>query len=144
MIASHDRGRTWTLRGQMSKRGEYLAQATVVRMPNGDLLSFFRSRDKKAPWIFSARSSDDGVTWSTPARTRLPNNNCGIQATVLTSGALALAFNNQHNKKRRWPLSVGLSYDGGATWPYVRDVESGGNEDVVKDPMPARKLDKDR
>ena len=54
-------------------------------------MSFFR--DRRAQYIYRATSSDDGVTWSKPTKTKLPNNNSGIQATVLMSGHIAIVYN---------------------------------------------------
>ena len=53
-----------------------------------------------------------------------------------------IAFNNtQAAKKRgknadapRWPLSVALSMDGGRTWPWVRDVETGSEMPIEELP----------
>ena len=44
------------------------------------------------------------------------------QALVLASGALLAVFNNIQGSLR-FPLTVALSDDGGATWPYARDLE---------------------
>jgi predicted neuraminidase len=59
-----------------------------------------------------------------PKPTTLPNNNAGIEANILKSGAVIIAFNNQNGTdKPRSPLTVALSYDNGMTWPYHRDVQ---------------------
>ena len=55
------------------------------------LISFFR--DRRAQYIYRATSSNDGVTWSKPSKTKLPNNNSGIEATVLISGHIAIVYN---------------------------------------------------
>ena len=61
--------------------------------------------------------------------TALPNNNVGIEALVLQSGAVAIAYNNMqgqtaHNLRNH--LAVSLSEDGGATFPVTRILESHG------------------
>jgi predicted neuraminidase len=74
--------------------------------------------------IYYSDSNDDGLTWSTPKPTSLPNNNTGIEAYTLKSGSLIMVFNNHNGTKLpRSPLTVGLSYDNGMTWSYKRDVQ---------------------
>lgn len=77
------------------------------------LSAFFR--DRRAESIYRAESPDDGKTWSKPTKTTLPNNNSGIEATVLQSGNLAIVYNPTH--KARNPLSVSLSTDQGLSVP---------------------------
>ena len=114
----------------MSKPGDFLAQASVIRLSGGQLLAFFRSR--KDRWLFSSYSYDDGRTWEPPLQTQIPNNNCGIVATVLQSGAIALVFNNQRDDRFRWPLTIALSYDDGFSWPYIRDLEDDGESETLQ------------
>nr|XP_022304336.1 uncharacterized protein LOC111111572 isoform X3 [Crassostrea virginica] len=99
----------------------YLVQPSVVRLVKGQphLSAFFR--DKRAESIYRAESPDDGKTWSKPTKTTLPNNDSGIEATVLQSGNLAIVYNPTH--KTRNPLSVSLSTDQGKTWKYTRNLE---------------------
>jgi predicted neuraminidase len=86
------------------------------------LRAFFR--DDSAVSIYYSDSDDDGLTWTTPKPTSLPNNNAGIEAYTLKSGAVIMAFNNLNGTQRpRSPLTVALSYDNGMTWPYHRDVQ---------------------
>ena len=60
-----------------------LVQPSVVRtmvggVPSDTLTVFFR--DRKAEHVYRATSSDEGVTWTSPTATVLPNNNAGIEA----------------------------------------------------------------
>ena len=100
-----------------------LIQATVVRLHDSPRLrAFFRDEDSVC--IYYADSDDDGRTWTNPKPTTLPNNNAGIHAYVLKSGAIIMAFNNHNGTGQpRSPLTVALSYDDGMTWPYHRDVQ---------------------
>lgn len=72
---------------------EGLVQPTVVRPKAGSprLLVWFRDRRNQS--IYSARSEDDGRSWTACAPTALPNPNSGIQAWALRSGRIALAYN---------------------------------------------------
>ncbi|XP_061179561.1 uncharacterized protein LOC133188197 [Saccostrea echinata] len=108
----------------------YLVQPSVIRPKKGDLrlVAFFR--DRRAQYIYKADSSDDGKTWSKPTKTTLPNNNSGIEATVLSSGNFAIVY-NPTNKDRN-PLSISLSTDQGLTWKYTRNLEYKTDENGVE------------
>eukprot|EP00898_Chlorokybus_atmophyticus_P004410 jgi/Chlat1/4970/Chrsp32S04927 len=105
--------------------GDMLAQPSVVKPSPGTsdtvLVSFFRSR--RSDFIYRSTSTDKGRTWTKAEKTVLPNNNSGIQALRLLSGALVMIFNNARNARK--PASIALSYDDGITWPHVRDLEDG-------------------
>eukprot|EP00854_Cymbomonas_tetramitiformis_P013133 gene13133-15505_t len=110
---------------------------TLISKPIGaPLLATFRSRTSRIIGIKA--SFDDGVHWGPKAYTSLPNNNAANQEfepaggmvpceqmAVLESGALCIVFNNQVKTSYRWPLTLALSENGGRTWPWVRDLESG-------------------
>ena len=117
---SSDGGRTWQKFDMEGTLGRCV-QPTVVRLRSGRLRSWFRSRD--ADFIYVADSVDDGRTWSPPRATDLPNNNSGIQAAMLASGAIVMLFNNLQGPYSRFPLTAALSLDEGATWPHLRDLE---------------------
>lgn len=99
----------------------YLVQPSVVRPKKGNprLIVFFR--DRRAQHVYRAESPDDGKTWTRPSKATLPNNNSGIEASVLSSGNLAIVYNP--TTKDRNPLSVSLSDDQGITWKYTRNLE---------------------
>ena len=125
--ASRD-GETWEEHPVPQSRGR--VHPSLVETDDGFAL-FFRSR--AADRIYVSRSPD-GVTWSAAERTELPNNNASIQAATLPSGAIAIVFNHFSANddpdtptwpKRRYPLTIALSEDGGKTWPYMRHVDPG-------------------
>lgn len=98
-----------------------LIQPTVVRVTPGDraLRGWFRDEDAIA--IYVANSADDGSTWTLPQRTTLPNNNAGIAAAVLASGAVVIVFNDHAGTDTpRSPLVIAISDDGGSTWVAKR------------------------
>lgn len=102
---------------------ENLIQPSVIRLYNAiTLRSFFR--DENAEFIYYSDSNDDGFTWTVPKPTTLPNNNAGIHANVLKTGAVIMVFNNHNGTQLpRSPLTVALSYDNGMTWPYKRNIQ---------------------
>jgi predicted neuraminidase len=79
-------------------------------------------RSRANDFIYSSTSTG-GCMWTPAVPTKLVNNNASVQLFRLKNGHLVLAFNNSN--KLRKPLSVALSEDGGKTWPWVRDVETG-------------------
>lgn len=125
---SSDTGKTWRDCPVPDSGG--LVQMNIIKMSQDQLLAFFRSR--YSDWIYKSTSSD-GCHWAAPVPTQLPNNNASIQAIRLKDGHLVMVFNNWHatsvrGKPAAGPrkvLSVALSVDGGKTWPWVRDVQSG-------------------
>jgi predicted neuraminidase len=126
---STDRGVTWKDCIVPGSQG-LLVQPTLVLSPSGGYLAFFRSR--KWDWIYKSTSAD-GCSWTSPMPTQLPNNNASVQALRLHNGHLVMTFDNSgpivvdgkpHTGPRK-PLSIALSEDGGKTWPWVRDLETG-------------------
>ena len=104
-----------------------------MKLPNGRFLGFFRSR--YADFIYKSLS-EDGCAWTVPIATPLPNNNSSVQAALLKDGSLSIAFNNSSSGASqdkpqtavRKPLSIALSTNGGETWPWVRDIETGTSD----------------
>ena len=80
---TEDKGQTWD-ESRMSEPGEYRAQPTVTRLQNDELFGFHR--DREGMNLYSTTSTDDGKTWTKAKRSKLPNNNSGIQVTTLRSG----------------------------------------------------------
>jgi len=128
MKITRDGGKSWKECTVPQSNG--LVQPSVLRLANRHFLGFFRSR--YADFIYKS-TSQNGCDWTAPAPTRLPNNNSSIQAVLLRDGSVAIAFNNSNAGVSRYktrtsvrtPLSIALSPDGGDTWPWVRDIETG-------------------
>jgi predicted neuraminidase len=127
---TNDGGKSWQECRIPQSNG--LVQQSVVRLANGQFLGLFRSR--YADFIYKS-TSKNGCDWTAPTPTHLPNNNSSIQLAKLNDGSLVLAFNNSsagvtHDKtatSARKPLSIALSEDGGETWPWIRDIETGSS-----------------
>ena len=86
MLVSDDQGATWSHHEVPGSTG--CVHMNVVPLAEGGLLALFRRRQADA--IFASRSTD-GIAWSEPEPTELPNNNSSIQITALRDGRLALA-----------------------------------------------------
>jgi len=116
-----------------TSHADELVQPSVVRTAPGTLTAFFR--DRRAQFIYAATSHDEGLSWTAPSAAAaggLPNNNAGIEAYQLASGAAILLFNNA--TKGRTPLTAALSRMAGAAWVASRDLQvHDDNSTNVKD-----------
>jgi predicted neuraminidase len=86
---SEDAGASWSESDVPGSLGA--VHMNVLRMADGTYRALYRSRWADHVYL---SSSDDGVAWSAPVPTVLPNNNSSIQAVVRRSGALVLAYNH--------------------------------------------------
>lgn len=90
-----------------------IIQPVLVREAFDRLGLFFRPcSDPRRIW--RSHSQDDGVTWSIPIRTPLPNPLSGVGAFVV-DGHIAVVYNHTE-KHQRFPLSISLSHNGGTSW----------------------------
>lgn len=110
-----DLGRTWTKVGPIND-GKIAAaiQPSVLFYKTGRLQILCRSKNRA---ILESWSNDNGKTWSTMAKTNLPNNNSGTDAVTLMDGRQLLVYNHvlppdTLAKGPRTPLNVSLSNDG--------------------------------
>ncbi len=76
-------------------------------------IAFFRSR--RADYIYKSLSADDGLTWSEPEPTPLPNNNSSIQARLLKDGRIAIIYNENRASGRACETSIP---------PWIQDKKS--------------------
>jgi predicted neuraminidase len=122
-----DGGETWTFSEMVPGAG--ITQPSVVRMPDGKLLAFFRNAGR-GDRIRRSESMDKGKTWSAVTDTTLPNPGASIEAIVLDTGELAIVYNNKPEKPRD-DISISISQDGGNTWKWTRSIEhkTGGRYD---------------
>jgi predicted neuraminidase len=87
VYTSADQGSSWSAVGVPDSTG--CVHMSIV--PDGDgFAGFFRSR--WADHVYVSRSAD-GVSWSAPEPTALPNNNSSIQALALADARIAMVFN---------------------------------------------------
>jgi predicted neuraminidase len=125
---SSDSGKTWQECRIPNSNGA--VHPNAIRLPDSTCVMFYRSRF--ADWIYKS-TSRDGCAWTAPAPTQLPNNNSSVQATLLANGHVVIAFNNSNavssagkaQAALRKPLAIAISEDGGKTWPWIRDIETG-------------------
>ncbi len=120
---SDDQARSWS-RGDAVNQGDALAiiQPTLFRLADGTVVAYCRSRQRV---IVETRSTDEGLTWSAPQRTTLPNPNSGIDGVTLQDGRHALVYN--HTTRGRTPLNLAIAPDDSLTWqpPIALETEPG-------------------
>lgn len=89
VLISRDAGGSWTRHDLAGSTGAVHMNILAGQGPHR--LALFRSR--YADRVQLSRSADDGLSWSAPAPTVLPNNNSSVQAIRLRDGRIAIAFN---------------------------------------------------
>ena len=125
----HDpKTRSWTRLGDIrSKTGNL--QAEPVEVAPNHIIAYCRRGGGYEPvddgWLVRAESKDGGVTWSKGKNSAFKNPNAAVSFIKLQSGSLLLVYNDNMND--RTPLTVSLSEDNDATWPYTRNIGTGEN-----------------
>jgi hypothetical protein len=118
VLVSRDGGASWQVGGTIEDAKTWLIEPAVERNAKGALVALFRTA---AGRVFSARSADQGATWTKPAATTLPNPNSKF-STVTIDGQILLVYNS--SATARQPLSLALSVDDGKSWEKLLDVEA--------------------
>ena len=79
--------------------------------------------------LYRSDSEDGGLTWTKPRRTRIPNNNSGVDLARDDAGRLWLLYNPvAENWGVRHPLSLAVSEDNGAHFTEILRPEPGNGE----------------
>lgn len=86
---SKDEGQTWTERDIPNSYG--CVHMNIQQLKSGSYLGLFRSRWADNVYL---STSADGLDWSEPKATVLPNPNAGICFDVLPSGRVVLVYNH--------------------------------------------------
>ncbi|SNY92957.1 Predicted neuraminidase (sialidase) [Cohaesibacter sp. ES.047] len=87
VYASGDGGETWDLREVPQSGG-----CVHMNILPSCKVAFFRSR--RSDFIHRSLSDDDGLNWSKPEPTTLPNNNASIQACEASNGRIYIVYNH--------------------------------------------------
>jgi len=120
MAITRDGGETWTFSRPVPGLG--VLQPSVVQMPDGRLIAFFRD-GTSAHRIQRSESTDGGMNWSPITATTLPNPGGGVEAIALASGDLLMIYNDKESSPRD-RLAVSISQDRGLTWTSTRHLEN--------------------
>jgi sialidase-1 len=117
-LYSDDGGETWTMGSLI---GPGVDENKIVQLSDGSIL--FNSRAR--PFRLVARSTDGGASFQglrPDSQLADPGNNGSI---IRYPRSRALLFSNTEHTADRVNLTVKLSCDDGATWPFRRSVVSG-------------------
>lgn len=127
---SYDGGYTWNRCDSMERpkyKGAFVGLIQPTLWEDEDGVHCFMRSDKGA--IYRSDSSDMGLTWKKPYRTRLPNNNSGIDLTKDGNGNIWLIYNPvPENWGVRYPLSLAVSTDNGKHFTEIMKPEPGHGE----------------
>lgn len=115
---TEDWGTTWAFSEPILGLGNI--QPSFVLRRGGEIDAMMRDN---GPFrrIRRSRSHDGGQTWAPVASMDIPNPGASVECIVLENGHWALVCNDTTEGRHR--LSVFLSEDEGATWPWSRALE---------------------
>ncbi|NLI81012.1 MAG: exo-alpha-sialidase [Deltaproteobacteria bacterium] len=117
--ASSARGHTYR-KSRMAGGRRYIQPSIVPLGPNR-AVAFYRNMSEDRT-VVMATSNDSGLSWSPPRPTPLPNPNSGLQAILLPSQRVLIAFND--SRRERDNLTLAISEDGGASWKRIAVMEN--------------------
>ena len=139
LLRSEDRGKTWLAlpaarpNGWFVKEFGRMDEGRPINLGHGKVLALFRTPQGH---LWSARSNDDGRTWSEPAPTPLVHPDAPPMLFHLADGKTLVAFHhnrhartqytgltaNMEGQKDRSELWVAMSTDEGRSWTEPRFV----------------------
>lgn len=110
-----------TFRKTRMAGGRSFIQPSVVACGPRVAKAFYRScSDDRL--IGMAATGDTGATWPEPQNLELPNPDSALNALLLSEGRILLAFND--SKQARANLRLAISYDSGANWRRIAEIEN--------------------
>lgn len=120
-----DWGKTWQCSEPIAPEEVNMlgnVQPALVKRKNGDIVAYMR--DNGMPkYVRNAVSHDGGVTWPEVGMEKtIRDSGSSVEALVLKSGRWLLVNNDLIDGRHR--LVAHLSDDEGATWKWVRDIET--------------------
>ena len=137
-LLSEDKGDYWKDLARTADSSG-LIDPSVVELKTGHLVAMLRPYEKgnRKHVLWRTESNDNGRTWSEPYPTELLNPGGPTELLKLANGHLVLAYNDHE----LWltPLTLALSTDGGKSWPFKRNLETGKWD--IRDPSLAQTND---
>lgn len=104
-------------------------QPSAVQISDSHLIAYSRRGGNyeytTEGWLVRMESTDGGYTWSYGKESEFPNPNSATDLKKLANGHLLLVYND--SMTTRSPLTVAISTDNGATWPYKKNIADGKN-----------------
>jgi sialidase-1 len=128
VIASDDHGQTWHLNGRTPQH--QVNECEVVELPGNRLMLNMRNYDRSEHTRKVSISDDGGASWSDlTSDPALIEPICQASIRRLSwpddDGKDRLLFSNPAHETERRNMTVHLSEDGGATWPFSRVLHAG-------------------
>jgi predicted neuraminidase len=109
-----------------SFKGRGIIQPTLWEDSQHRIHMLLRSTEGVA---YRSDSEDQGLSWSPPYPTSIPNNNAALDIVSLDDDTLVLAHNPvKENWGKRTPLVISVSKDNGFTWEQALVLEDGSGE----------------
>lgn len=130
---SDDQATTWHEgKGKVSLPKRGAMEPSVAELSDGSLVMALRSA---LGFVYVARSSDQGETWSEPWSSGLEAPEAPLTMAAFPGGkALLLVYCSgkfvpaHHHSGERTPLTAAISKDGGRTWQIVGNIAGGPHE----------------
>ncbi len=124
MIYSDDGGETWQTSTSNAAAGVRGNESKIVELSDGTLLMSIRNYEGGSRRF--SKSTDQGMTWSAPYTTDLPDPSCNgdIIRFPSTDGRTRLLHSIPASNIRE-NVSVFISYDEGETWPVSKQLIDG-------------------
>ena len=119
LAITDDGGKTWTSSEPIVSMGG--VQPSLVRKRDGTIVAYMRNNGPAPHRVIRAESNDEGITWSTPVYTDIPNPGSSMEVKGLHDGLWVLIGND--TERGRHSLLVALSDDEGQTWKWRRHLE---------------------
>jgi len=128
VIYSDDHGATWKIGGSVPDKTT--SECQVVELVDGTLYMNIRNHFRKTYRRAVSLSKDGGMTWSKPYHDQTlitPHCHASVIRYSHTSDHAKnrLLFSNPANEKKRFNMTVRVSYDEGKTWPVARQIFDG-------------------
>jgi predicted neuraminidase len=119
MAITSDGGKTWTFSKPLYGYG--VEQPSVFERTDGILVAYLRDATLERR-IRMSQSNDAGFTWSPITNTDFPNPGSGVEVLRLSSGNIALIYNDCAVHPRN-SLAISMSDDEGKSWQWTRHIE---------------------
>ena len=128
VIISDDHGATWRLGG--SSPEDQVNECEVVELADGKLMLNMRNYDRAKKTRQVCVSDDGGSTWTDQRHDETliePICQASIRRTAWPTHDRAgvILFSNPASRDSRIHMTVRGSFDGGVTWPVVRQLHAG-------------------
>jgi predicted neuraminidase len=119
LAITDDGGKTWASSEPIVSMGG--VQPSLVRKRDGTIVAYMRNNGPPPKRVIRAESRDDGITWSTPTYTDIPNPGSSMEVTGLRDGLWVMVGNDTEHDRNS--LLVAISDDEGLTWKWRRHLE---------------------